>query len=835
MWRPGDRVVVRGMDWRVVRSTSFSDCEALDLAAERSAATRTLLLPFDRPKAARLRRPRVVSRRRWAHDVSAIVGRCHPYGGLQFCPPAIRLLPYQLEPALAVLRHGVLRLLVADDVGLGKTVEAGLIVREVVLADHLSRVLIVCPAGLRGQWARELESLFELQAIEADASWLRKRSSTLPLDVNPWSLPGVYLSSMDFVKRPEALRPLEDVRWDLVVIDEAHAATPASNRRAALDALARRSRRLVLLTATPHSGDEEQFAAVCALGGGEESPPLVIFRRSRADTPLGDAMVRRVVLPVRLTEAEHTMHALLDAYTARLWTESTQRGEATGELVATVLRKRALSSAASLALSIRRRLSLLAGEPPPPAQLSLPWDRDDEVVEDEAPDSVLGVRGWHDNAGEHDALAAIADAAGIAADSESKVRALLRLVRRIGEPAIVFSEYRDTAERLFEQVLRAGHRVRLLHGGLSALERRRVVAEFNGGGLVLMATDAASEGLNLHSACRVVVHFELPWTPSRLHQRCGRVNRIGQSRRVHEIALVGNHTAEQLVLAPLVRRAERSSAFSQTGMIDQLTESRVASLLIAGSPVNGSVCDTRTAVHFETVDLRDEGRIEAERLELLRRLERRHRGGHPSRKQSAVAITTLPRRSAAPPTGLPAEARATSGAVPGPPAEARAMSGAKAGLLAVLIVSLHEHRNGPFDRLVVTLACDVRGITWRRSARLLRVQVERVLRDMQPGIDSAVEPLVKARLATVIPTRSRAIARLRGREIEMQRELTSTARQLVQVGLFDRRAMRASAHHLRVVEALRDEREARLAAGANTGERVEASWEVRAVLVGGRP
>ena len=161
MWRPGDRVVVRGTDWQVVRSTLFGNCEALDLSNDYSLSARTLLLPFDRPRYATVPLPRVVSRRRWAHEVSALVRASHPYGGLHFCPPAIRLLPYQLEPALAVLRHGALRLLVADDVGLGKTVEAGLIVREVALADRLSRTLIVCPSGLRGQWAAELQSLFE--------------------------------------------------------------------------------------------------------------------------------------------------------------------------------------------------------------------------------------------------------------------------------------------------------------------------------------------------------------------------------------------------------------------------------------------------------------------------------------------------------------------------------------------------------------------------------------------------------------------------------------------------------------------------------------------------
>ncbi|MBA3888222.1 MAG: hypothetical protein H0X67_21235, partial [Acidobacteria bacterium] len=140
--------------------------------------------------------PVVVSRRRWAHEVRAVVLSSYPYGGLQFCPPGIRLLPYQLEPALAILRHGALRVLIADDVGLGKTIEAGIVVREMAKIDPLSRILILCPAALRPQWARELAILFDLQIVDADAGWLLAVTRELPPDVNPWSLPGVYLASI---------------------------------------------------------------------------------------------------------------------------------------------------------------------------------------------------------------------------------------------------------------------------------------------------------------------------------------------------------------------------------------------------------------------------------------------------------------------------------------------------------------------------------------------------------------------------------------------------------------------------------------------------------------
>jgi len=797
-WASGDRLAVRGSDWRVIRTTAFTDCAALDLSSEGSADTRTLLLPFDRPRPVSSLRPKVVSRRRWAHEVSALVRASHPFGGLHFCPPAIRLLPFQLEPALAILRHGALRLLIADDVGLGKTVEAGLVVREVAKADHLSRTLIVCPSSVRGQWAQELHSLFGLPSVNADAAWLRRATRELPADVNPWSIPGIYLASMDFVKRPEALRPLEDVRWDLLVVDEAHAATPASHRRAAVHALGCRSRRLILLTATPHSGDDDQFEALCSLGVGPHAPPLVIFSRSRSETPLGNPALRSTVLSVRPAETESRTHALLEAYTTRVWAESTRRRDRRGELVATVLRKRALSSPASLALSLRRRLQLLTDDTPAQAQLFLPWG-DEEVQEDAAPDSVLAAAGLEDAAEERRLLMALAETAEMAGRDESKVRVLLRLLKRVREPAIVFSEYRDTAERLRGQLVDAGHRVCLLHGGLAPHERASSIGAFNAGGFVLVATDAASEGLNLHHACRLVVHFELPWTPSRIHQRCGRVNRIGQIRRVHEIALVANHTSEQLVLAPLLRRASKASAFSRTSLMSQLTESHVAAHVVAGAPLERSSVTARHWPAVTAMNLADEARAEVARLELLRRVDYDRR----------------PRRARARAAGLPI---------------ARSKRRARGRTIdLVASVCLREPGGPTFDCSLVFVRLEGTAIRCDR----LREQAAQLLERVEPAVRRVVDRLVEERLATVRPLRASVQEALRRREADMEGELGSTARQLVQAGLFDRRAMRATARRDRSTEALQEDRAARLREVGTTAASTEAKCDVRAMLVGG--
>jgi superfamily II DNA or RNA helicase len=796
-WSPGDRIIVRGADWRVIRSTSFVDCEALDLAQENSAVSRTLLLPFDRPRSPSEPRLQVVSRKRWARGACATLRTSHPYGGLQFCPESIRLLPYQLEPALAVLRHGFLRVLIADDVGLGKTVEAGLIVREIAMRRRMSRALILTPAAVRRQWSRELATLFDIGAIDADAAWLRRVTREMPADVNPWSLPGVYLASMDFVKRPEALHPLEHVRWDLLVVDEAHSATPGTDRRAAVHALACRSRCVVLLSATPHSGSDEQFDALCATGVHDTQPPVLFFRRTRADALLEGPSPRSKLLGVRPTPDEIRMHRLLDDYTSRVWAESRDRNDPNAELVATLLRKRALSSATSLALSLRRRLELLARAPVGPAQLFLPLE-DDGIEEDGAPDAVLGGGVLSDVKAERRMLTAVADQAERAAHDESKVRILKRLLRRVREPALVFTEYRDTAERLQRALAADGAQVLLLHGGLPGLERARVVAAFASGGSVLVATDAVSEGLNLQHACRLVVHFELPWAPGRLHQRCGRVHRIGQTRRVHELALVATDTCEQLVLVPLIGRALRSRRFARTPLVELVPESRVAAHILGGTPLAHP--DTRSEpAHLQVIDLRDEAKHEAARLALQRRL--KPHGANEAHRTVPIARTKP------------------------------AWVGCGASLIVVLDVALRD-AHGRFEQQPLILSIANRAMTWPRRHRRLRHEVRRRLSNLTPQLDAAVRHFMQGRVAQVSQVREAAMKRSMTRDAEMTRQLRSTARELVQSGLFDRRAMRAKQACDRDREVLLEEVHASAGNPPPEEDRVELTYEIRAVLLG---
>ena len=220
----------------------------------------------------------------------ALTSQATPFDRLRtaaFC--RVELLDYQLEPALAVLKGAADRLLLADEVGLGKTIQTGLILSELRARGLADRVLILTPAGLRDQWAHELATRFAIHADVIDLRTLARTVAALPRGENPWALPGVRLTSFDFVKRPEVLRALDSIIWDLLVIDEAHAMTRTSDRGAAATWLGERTRRVILSTATPHAGDDVAFAGLCNIGrlrdAGDRAPILNVPTRPLGGRP----------------------------------------------------------------------------------------------------------------------------------------------------------------------------------------------------------------------------------------------------------------------------------------------------------------------------------------------------------------------------------------------------------------------------------------------------------------------------------------------------------------------------------------------------------------------
>jgi superfamily II DNA or RNA helicase len=544
-------LIARGWPWRLLRGRPGTGCVAVDIApaAREAPDLATLLYPFDSltPAAGR-RRWRVGSRRRLDVALQSLAGPGTGQPLASLCSIRADPWPHQLAPALSLLEGRSTRMLIADAVGLGKTLSAAMVLSELAVRGVGSRALILVPAGLRDQWRNELRSRASVDADIVDAAALASRRDGALAGPHPWAGPGVSIVSLDFAKQPPVLAGLLASPWDLLILDEAHLASGESARAAAVSRIAAISRVVVALTATPHSGDTRAFHWLLELGGG--TAPMVWFRHEPSDVGLAAARRTRT-WRLRPSAAEGRMFDALARYTRRV----ERRGNADARLAMIVLRKRALSSAVALGCTLRRRRALLDIDES--GQILLPFEPSPGELDagDCDDDRLLAVPGLDDRAGELEALDGLIALAADAEASWSKWALIARLLRRTREPVLIFTEYRDTLEALARR-LEGRTAFVVLHGGMPRDARADAVVRFtHGDARVLVATDVAAEGLNLQARCRFVVNVELPWSPSRLEQRAGRVDRIGQSRPVRVWTLTGASGHEAMVVAALARRA----------------------------------------------------------------------------------------------------------------------------------------------------------------------------------------------------------------------------------------------------------------------------------------
>ncbi len=514
---------------------------------------------------------------------------------------------YQLEPLYRAIRMPRVSLLIADDVGLGKTIEAGLIVQELLLRYRARRVLIVVPADIQLQWQSEMREKFGLSFEIIDSTKVKELRRSRGVHVNPWTHHPRLITSIDYLKRERAWRrfdetlphgdePLYPRRYDLLIVDEAHNVAPSGRGNYAMDSQRTKTvRNLVphfehrlFLTATPHNGYDESFESLLALLDEQRFAAGIETDRAK----LAEVMVRRLkseiagefdgrsrfakrsieALEVDYSPEEREAHRMLEEYAASRIKRAGDDGSGryATEFVLKLLKKRLFSSPAAFLRTIgthretmkRRAAGEVAGEKhrtPSENMLRKQLQRiDEEAFETEA--------AWDEAA--DDAQAAAASAVSVLTNEESTLldklaswadvaasrpdTKALRLIEEIeqlcrpggrwgDERIIVFTEYRDTLNWLFEELstrgLAARGRTEMLHGSLDRDERERVKAAFQADPSdspvrILLATDAASEGVNLQNHCHRLVHFEIPWNPNRLEQRNGRVDRYGQQHEV---------------------------------------------------------------------------------------------------------------------------------------------------------------------------------------------------------------------------------------------------------------------------------------------------------------
>lgn len=512
-------------------------------------------------------------------------------------------LPHQIEAVYGyVLRQSRIRFMLAHDPGAGKTIMAGLIIKELKMRGSVKRVLIVVPGQLKEQWRWEMKDKVDEDFEVVDRGYFNAGNSGCAWDGDQ------LITSIDFAKKNDVVRSMKNARFDLIIVDEAHKmsaysygkATSKTMRYRLGEALSGMSRHLLFLTATPHKGDSENFRLLLDLlepgffarkGMIEESiknqdNPLFLRRAKEGMTSFDGAplfMPRSVHTPdIRLSPPEKKLYAAMSKYVKEqynLASGSSRGHNVTFALI--ILQRRFASSPFALLNSLRRRKARLAGL----ANGGGGGGAQDQT--DGVPASMDGAEEMSEAdrwalEGKWELLSAAQNAAqlreeiatidGLVASAEKVLKkgtetklaqlkeTLLELDKsQPGEKVLVFTESKDTMNYLVGNIRRWGYSVNTIHGSMPSLERKNAEAVFRDQTRVMVATEAAGEGINLQF-CHLMINYDLPWNPNRLEQRMGRVHRYGQKHPVLVFNLVASDTREGEIMRRLFEKLDEIKA-----------------------------------------------------------------------------------------------------------------------------------------------------------------------------------------------------------------------------------------------------------------------------------
>jgi len=508
-------------------------------------------------------------------------------------------LPFQVEAVYGyILKLPRIRFLIADDPGAGKTIMAGLILKELKLRGVVKRVLIAVPGHLKDQWRRELKDKFQEPLSVIDRGYLGAHYGE-----NVWRRENQAITSIDFAKRDEILRSLEGVDWDMIIIDEAHKMAAyrygdklsRTERYRLGEVLSRNSDHLLFLTATPHKGDPENFRLFLDLlvPGFFAKPGLIEESLSSRDNPL---FIRRMkedmkdfdgkriftnrfprTIRFRLSDDEKELYNELSKYVVFQYSQALHRVKRRNIAFALlILQRRLASSTYALLKSLERRkerLEELIKEPELPEEaLSFDLEEVDDYEEEsrweqEKKWETLSIaENKQELKKEIQTLSALTDRAKgiLKEESEIKLAELkkaiqegFRKIRKMGgnEKILIFTESRDTMEYLVKRVKSWGYSVNYIHGSMKLEERVEAESVFKHKTQIMVATEAAGEGINLQF-CHLMINYDIPWNPNRLEQRMGRIHRYGQLKDVYVFNLVAEDTREGQVLSKLFEKLE---------------------------------------------------------------------------------------------------------------------------------------------------------------------------------------------------------------------------------------------------------------------------------------
>ncbi|MCT7955484.1 DISARM system SNF2-like helicase DrmD [Laspinema sp. D3] len=506
---------------------------------------------------------------------------------------------YQLDPVIRAIQMPRVNLLIADDVGLGKTIEAGLVAQELILRQRSRRILIVCPSSLQVQWQEQMRDKFGLDFRIVNSDLMRILRRQRGLHINPWQHFPRLITSIDFLKRDRPRRLMQEAlpasgesvyprRFDLLIVDEAHNIAPSggglyavdSQRTAAIRLLVPHFEHKLFLTATPHNGYLESFTALLELLDSQrfargitpdrnQLQVVMVRRLKRELPPRWDGTPRfaerkLAAIPVDYSPEEKRANELLNDYTMRRRKQATDKMELSAtEFVLKLLKKRLFSCPAAFLSTLQQhQISLQNAQRKSSRTVGITsagiLRRQLEEMEEDFADDALYEESTEDaivtttrlfralTSREREILDELQTWAETASRRpDSKAQELLNWIGTQIRPngkwstqrVIIFTEYRATQKWLHDLLagegLAEGDRLMTLYGGMNSEDRERIKAAFQAGPdvsdvRILLATDAASEGLDLQNHCSNLIHYEIPWNPNRMEQRNGRIDRHGQ-------------------------------------------------------------------------------------------------------------------------------------------------------------------------------------------------------------------------------------------------------------------------------------------------------------------
>ncbi len=494
-------------------------------------------------------------------------------------------LPHQIHLVHHILASGDLNWLIADDVGLGKTIETGMLLAALKQRGSLRRVLLVTPAGLTKQWQEELNNKFKMGEFQVYGEDFHIN------EPRHWKMYDYVIASMDRLKDEKHLESLQQAGgWDLVVFDEAHRLSrrqyglklDSSQRFQLAASLRKQTDAMILLSATPHQGMQDKFQALLELLHPERkdeittlaiNPEIIgemVFRNNKADvTDAGGNFIFKgkttKAIRVEVSEATLEFDKRLQDYLKQGYAAGAAlgfKGNAIG-FVMTVYRKLAASSIAAIHNALLNRRSRLEGEAASGYTINDLDERDQRFLGEWEEQLQTDAKEFFE--GELELLdELIAEAESLRQD-DRKIHLFIEqlidniLVNDPDEKVVIFTEYRSTqnyikaalAERFSEQ------RVELINGSMPHQQRREAIAHFDGDAQFLISTEAGGEGINLQRNCHIMVNYDLPWNPMRLVQRIGRLYRYGQQKRVVVFNIHSPDTADEQIMELMYTRIDQ--------------------------------------------------------------------------------------------------------------------------------------------------------------------------------------------------------------------------------------------------------------------------------------